>query len=68
MRGTKTEVRRGVWRLRVVAGYDPGGQSSAAVTHADCEALADRIRADLAAQGVIAGPALEGPAWTAVGF
>lgn len=23
MRGTKTEVRRGVWRLRVVAGYDP---------------------------------------------
>ncbi|HVA75513.1 MAG TPA: tyrosine-type recombinase/integrase [Acidimicrobiales bacterium] len=23
MRGTKTEVRRGVWRLRVVADYDP---------------------------------------------
>ncbi len=23
MRGTKTEVRRGVWRLRVVVGYDP---------------------------------------------
>ena len=23
MRGTKTEVRRGVWRLRVVTGYDP---------------------------------------------
>lgn len=23
MRGTKTEVRRGVWRLRVVSGYDP---------------------------------------------
>ena len=34
-----------------------------AVTHADCEALADRIRAELAAQGVIAGPALEGPGW-----
>lgn len=23
MRGTKTEVRRGVWRLRVVVDYDP---------------------------------------------
>ena len=23
MRGTKTEIRRGVWRLRVVVGYDP---------------------------------------------
>src|SRR5438270_9969054 len=23
MRGTKTEVRRGVWRLRVVGSYDP---------------------------------------------
>ena len=22
-RGTKTEIRSGVWRLRVVAGYDP---------------------------------------------
>jgi conjugative relaxase-like TrwC/TraI family protein len=34
-----------------------------AVTHADCEALADRIRADLAEQGAIAGPVLEGPGW-----
>ncbi len=34
-----------------------------AVSHGDCEALADRIRADLADQGVIAGPVLEGPGW-----
>ena len=34
-----------------------------AVTHADCEALADRIRADLAEQGTITGPTLEGPGW-----
>ena len=37
-----------------------------AVTHADCEALADRIRADLIAQGTIAGPVLEGPGWASV--
>ena len=34
-----------------------------AVTHADCEALADRIRADLRRPGMIGGPALEGPGW-----
>ena len=34
-----------------------------AVTHADCEAIADRVRADLVSQGVISGPALEGPGW-----
>jgi conjugative relaxase-like TrwC/TraI family protein len=34
-----------------------------AVSHADCEALSDRIRVDLADQGVIAGPALKGPGW-----
>jgi hypothetical protein len=34
-----------------------------AVSHADCEDLADRIRAHLQAQQVIAGPALEGPGW-----
>ena len=36
--------------------YGPDRVAALAVTHADCEALADRIRADLAAQGVIAGP------------
>jgi conjugative relaxase-like TrwC/TraI family protein len=45
--------------------YGPDRVAALAITHADCEALADRIRADLAAQGVIAGPALEGPGWTA---
>ncbi|HET7489359.1 MAG TPA: MobF family relaxase [Acidimicrobiales bacterium] len=34
-----------------------------AVSHADCEDLADRIRRRLAADGVITGPALAGPSW-----
>jgi conjugative relaxase-like TrwC/TraI family protein len=34
-----------------------------AVTHADCEALTDRIRADLLERGTITGPILEGPGW-----
>jgi hypothetical protein len=34
-----------------------------AVTHADREAIADRVRAGLVSQGVIFGPALEGPGW-----
>ena len=33
------------------------------VSHADAEDLADRIRARLAAGGVLAGPALTGPGW-----
>ena len=36
-----------------------------AVSHADCEDLADRIRTRLRAQGVIDGPELVGPAWRA---
>jgi conjugative relaxase-like TrwC/TraI family protein len=35
-----------------------------AVSHADCEALADSIRADLQEQHMITGPTLEGPGWT----
>ncbi len=35
-----------------------------AVSHADCEALADSIRADLQEQQLITGPTLEGPGWT----
>ena len=35
-----------------------------AVSHADCEALADRIRADLAEQQLITGPTLAGPGWS----
>jgi len=34
-----------------------------AVSHADCEDLADRIRARLTAAGKMAGPAMEGPGW-----
>jgi conjugative relaxase-like TrwC/TraI family protein len=34
-----------------------------AVSHADCEDLADRVRVRLAAAGRLRGPALEGPAW-----
>ncbi len=34
-----------------------------AVTHADCEDLADRIRRRLVERGVIRGPALDGPGW-----
>jgi conjugative relaxase-like TrwC/TraI family protein len=36
-----------------------------AVSHADCEDLADRIRTRLQAQGFIDGPELVGPAWGA---
>jgi AAA domain len=32
-------------------------------THADCEALADRIRVALTADGRIVGPSLQGPGW-----
>ncbi len=43
--------------------HGPDRVAALAVTHADCEALADRIRAELVAQEVIGGPALEGPGW-----
>ena len=42
--------------------YGPERVVALAVSHADCEDLADRIRADLAA-GVIGGEVLEGPGW-----
>lgn len=35
-----------------------------AVTHADCEDLADRVRRRLTDFGAITGPVLEGPGWT----
>ena len=35
------------------------------VSHTDAEDLADRVRAQLAATGALAGPALVGPGWTA---
>ena len=46
--------------------YGPEGVAALAVTHTDCEAIADRIRADLVSQGVIAGLVLEGPGWASV--
>ena len=47
-----------------MAVHGPDRVAALAVTHADCEALADRIRAELTEQGIIAGPHLEGPGWT----
>jgi conjugative relaxase-like TrwC/TraI family protein len=44
--------------------HGPDRVAALAVSHADCEALADRIRADLADQDRIAGPAMAGPGWT----
>jgi hypothetical protein len=35
-----------------------------AVTHADCEDMADRVRDLLAQQGLIKGPAVQGPGWS----
>jgi conjugative relaxase-like TrwC/TraI family protein len=43
--------------------YGPDRVAALAVSHTDCEALADRIRADLADQDAIAGPAIGGPGW-----
>jgi conjugative relaxase-like TrwC/TraI family protein len=49
--------------LADIEAYGAGRVAALAVSHTDCEALTDRIRADLADQGIIAGPALEGPGW-----
>jgi conjugative relaxase-like TrwC/TraI family protein len=43
--------------------HGPDRVAALAVSHADCEALADRLRADLADQDRITGPALQGPGW-----
>jgi hypothetical protein len=44
--------------------YGPERVAALAVSHADCEALADGIRADRQDQGLIASPALNGPGWS----
>jgi conjugative relaxase-like TrwC/TraI family protein len=44
--------------------HGPDRVAALAISHADCEALADRIRADLADQHLLAGPALQSPGWT----
>jgi conjugative relaxase-like TrwC/TraI family protein len=44
--------------------HGPDSVAALAVSHNDCEALADRIRADLADNGVLAGPVMQGPGWS----
>jgi hypothetical protein len=46
-----------------IAHHSPAEVVALAVSHADCEDLADRIRSRLQAEGVIGGPELTGPAW-----
>ena len=48
-----------------IATQGPSEVLTLAVSHADCEDLADRIRIRLQAQGMIQGPELIGPAWRA---
>ncbi|HSS10050.1 MAG TPA: MobF family relaxase, partial [Acidimicrobiales bacterium] len=45
--------------------HGSGNVAALAVTHADCEDLADRIRTLLSQQGEISGPAIQGPGWSA---
>jgi hypothetical protein len=47
-----------------IARHGPAEVVALAVSHADCEDLADRIRGRLQAEGIIGGPQLIGPAWT----
>jgi hypothetical protein len=46
-----------------IARHGPAGVVALAVSHADCEDLADRIRDRLRATGHLDGPELAGPAW-----
>ncbi|HVW32317.1 MAG TPA: hypothetical protein VHL53_07245, partial [Acidimicrobiia bacterium] len=46
-----------------IARHGPAGVVALAISHADCEDLADRIRHRLRATGHITGPELTGPAW-----
>ena len=48
--------------------HGAGRVSALAVTHADCERLADSIRASLTEDGTISGPGLEGPGWAGPRF
>ena len=46
-----------------IATHRPAGVVALAISHADCEDLADRIRYRLRAAGHIHGPELAGPGW-----
>lgn len=46
-----------------IASHGPAGVVALAVSHADCEDLADRIRTRLRTGGHLRGPELSGPAW-----
>ncbi|MGH8591507.1 MAG: hypothetical protein ACREXX_19970, partial [Gammaproteobacteria bacterium] len=46
-----------------IATHGPAGVVALAISHADCEDLADRIRSRLQAAGQLAGAELAGPAW-----
>ena len=46
-----------------IAAHGPAGVVALAVTHADCEDLADRVRHRLRVDGRMAGPEMTGPAW-----
>ncbi|HSS09608.1 MAG TPA: MobF family relaxase [Acidimicrobiales bacterium] len=48
-----------------ISQHGPEEVVALAVTHTDCEDLADRVRARLAEQGVLSGPGIEGPGWNA---
>jgi conjugative relaxase-like TrwC/TraI family protein len=50
--------------LADIDSYGPERVAALAVSHNDCEALADRIRADLADIGAIHAPAMEGQGWS----
>ncbi|HSS08271.1 MAG TPA: AAA family ATPase [Acidimicrobiales bacterium] len=47
-----------------ISRHGPEAIAALAVTHADCEDVADRVRTRLAALDVISGPAIEGPGWS----
>jgi hypothetical protein len=46
-----------------IATHGPARVAVLAISHADCEDLADRIRARLQTTGHVMGPSLAGPAW-----
>src|SRR5205807_409084 len=46
-----------------IAKHGPAEVVALAISHADCEDLADRIRSRLQSHGLIEGPELIGPAW-----